>query len=141
MKLKSKLGTPIRINLGVFDKDKLIGWSWGFQESPAKYYMCNSAIIPEYRRKGLYTKLIKEVLLKAKEYGFQEIYSRHTATNNAVIIPKLKAGFKITSMEISDMFGTLIHLSYHTNKTRNKIFEYRVGQLKPDQEIKAIFKI
>jgi len=141
-KLKKNLGSPIRINLALFNEsEEFIGWSWGYQESPAKFYMCNSAVFPEYRRLGLYSLLLEKMLDKAIVHGFQEIYSRHVATNNAVIIPKLKAGFKITSMEISDLFGTVIHLSYHTNKKRNKVFDFRAGLIKPDQEIKDLFKI
>lgn len=66
---------------------------------------------------------------------------RHSATNNAVIIPKLKAGFVITSMEISDMFGVLVHLTYFPKVLRRKMITYRVGDMKPDEEIKKCLKI
>lgn len=134
--LHSHTGTPLRINLGLYHNDQFIGWSWGYQESAFKFYMCNSAIFPEYRRKGLYTLLLNKMIDKVAQLGFQEIYSRHTVTNNAVIIPKLKAGFTITSMEVSDLFGTLIILSYYPKELRRKILDYRVGQIKPDNEIK-----
>mgnify|MGYP000323521666 CR=1 FL=1 len=139
--LKAHLGNPIRINLGVYLNDEFVGWSWGFQDSALRFYMCNSAIFPEHRRKGLYSKLMSEMVKRVTELGFQEVFSRHTATNNAVIIPKLKAGFHITSMEISDMFGTLIHLSFFTNPKRKKMLDYRVGQIKPDEEIKKMLDI
>lgn len=140
-RLKQELGNPIRINLGVFYQGQFVGWSWGFQESPYKFYMCNSAIFPEHRRKGLYTELIKEMLKRIKSLGFQEVYSRHTAGNNAVIIPKLKAGFSISSMEISDLFGTLIHLTYYLIPLRKKVYDYRTGQIKPDNELSTVLGI
>jgi hypothetical protein len=136
--LSSHTGTPLRINLGMFKGDEFVGWSWGYQETAFKFYMCNSAILPEHRKLGLYTRLMNEMIKRTIVLGFQEIYSRHTATNNAVIIPKLKAGFIITTMQISDVFGVLIHLNYFPNKLRQKMMDYRVGQIKPDVEIKEL---
>lgn len=98
--------------------------------------MRNSAILPEHRRKGLYTQLLEETLRRVSADGFQKIYSRHSATNNDVIIPKLKAGFTISSLEVSDVFGVLVHLVYFPKKLRRKIMVYRVGDAKPDDEIK-----
>lgn len=139
--LKLNLGSPIRINLGLYHKHQFVGWSWGYQESGTKFYMCNSAVFPEHRRKGLYTMLLAEMVQRVTKLGFQEVYSRHTITNNAVIIPKLKAGFVITTMEMTDVFGALIHLVFFPNKLRNKILDYRVGQIKPDDEIKRNLEI
>lgn len=134
--LRAKLGNPIRINLGMYNGDEFIGWCWGYQESAMKFYMCNSAIFPEHRRKGLYTRLLNEMISRTKALGFQEVFSRHAATNNSIIIPKLKAGFKITTLEVSDLFGVCVHLNYYLNPLRTKILDYRVGQIKPDDEIR-----
>ncbi|MDG2348065.1 MAG: GNAT family N-acetyltransferase [Gammaproteobacteria bacterium] len=139
--LRSNMGQPIRINLGVYHGDEFIGWSWGFQESHLKFYMCNSAILPKYRRRGLYTMLVQKIIERAESYGFQEIYGRHAATNNGIIIPKLKLGFLITGIEISDAFGSLVHLSYFPKKIRKKMLDYRSGLIKPDDEIKRILKL
>jgi GNAT superfamily N-acetyltransferase len=140
--LGKALGTPYKLYLGVFDiNDMLAGWSWGQQESGSTFYMVNSAILPGYRRKGLYSALINRCLDMLSHKGFQLIYSRHRATNNAVIIPKLKAGFIISKMEIDDKFGVLVHLHFYTNNSRRKIMDYRSGQLKPDTEIKKLFKL
>jgi L-amino acid N-acyltransferase YncA len=103
--------------------------------------MCNSAVFPEHRKKGLYTALMKATLEVVTEMGFQRIYSRHTATNNAVIIPKLKAGFHMTHFELSDTFGVLVHLTYYPKDLRRKMLDYRAGQIKPDDEIRKLLKI
>ena len=79
--------------------------------------------------------MLFETLQRVKNLGFQELCSRHSVDNNAVIIPKLKAGFVITGVEISDMWGTLVNLSYYTNEKRRKVLSYRSGA-KPDSEIK-----
>ncbi len=70
----------------------VVGWSWGYETEPDVYYMCNTAIAAEHRRKGLYSALLPHVLDACRAEGFQAVFSRHAATNNAVIIPKLKAG-------------------------------------------------
>jgi ribosomal protein S18 acetylase RimI-like enzyme len=133
---------PFSMNLAVFDKkENFIGWSFGWQENPNTYYMCNSAVLPKYRRKGIYSALLDLNIEILKEKGFQLIYSRHNATNNNVIIPKLKKDFIISKMEISDTFGCLVHLHYYTNKTRRKIMDYRCGEKAPDDELKKLFNM
>lgn len=134
-------GAPYKLYLGAFDNNKLVGWSWGTQEGNSTFYMVNSAVLTDYRRKGIYGALIGKCIEVLSEKGFQLIYSRHCATNNAVIIPKLKAGFIISKMEIDDRFGVLIHLHFYTNNERRRIMDYRSGQLKPDEKIKALFKL
>lgn len=139
--LRLRMQGAYRQNLGVFLEDEFVGWSWGFQESGETFYMCNSAIMPEHRRKGLYTELLKSMLEVVTKEGFQKIYSRHVATNNAVLIPKLKAGFQITNLEMSDVFGVLVHLTYFPNPMRRKMLAYRSGQLRPDSEIRRWLRL
>ena len=134
--LKAKLGTPFRVNLGLFHKENFVGWSWGFQESAETFYMCNSAVLPHYRKQGYYTQLMNAVVDIAVGEGFQRLYSRHTITNNAIIIPKLKRGFVITNFELNVAFGTLIHLTYFPKEIARKILDYRAGQIQADDEIK-----
>ncbi|MCF8059305.1 MAG: GNAT family N-acetyltransferase [Bacteriovoracaceae bacterium] len=140
--LTENMGKPFCLHLGAFDSnDNFVGWSWGFQENSTTYYMCNSGVLEDHRKKGIYNALLRKSINVLSDMGFQLIYSRHCATNNAVIIPKLKAGFVISKMELSDVFGVLVHLHYYTNKTRKKIMDYRSGQLRPDDEIKKVFKL
>jgi ribosomal protein S18 acetylase RimI-like enzyme len=134
-RLQKNLNQMESFNLCVYFGDQFCGWFVGSQYNNETFYMRNSAILPEHRRKGLYTALMLEVLSRAKEQGYQIVLSRHTTTNNSIIIPKLKAGFMITAIEVSDRFGTLVHLSYFFNDTRKKVMEFRSGDLKPDQKI------
>jgi GNAT superfamily N-acetyltransferase len=139
--LRSLMGTPYQLRLGLFHHDQFAGWSAGHQESSETYYMRNSAILPAHRRKGLYSALLKQTLETVIAKGFQKIYSRHNATNNPVIIPKLRAGFSISSLEVSDMFGVLVHLTYFPSALRRKVMVYRVGDMKPDDEIRKCMKL
>ena len=142
-KLRKRIVCPnqYRIHLGVFYKNKFVGWSWGFQYSSTTFYMVNSAVLPAHRRLGVYTYLMKEVVNRASQEGFMYIYSRHIMTNNDILIPKLKMGFKITSFELSERFGSLVHLTYFPHKIRSDILDFRSGFKRPDKKMKKIFKI
>jgi ribosomal protein S18 acetylase RimI-like enzyme len=131
----------IKLNIGIFEGEKFCGWFTGDQYNNETFYMRNSAILPEFRRRGLYSALLDDVIERVKELGFQIILSRHTTTNNDIIIPKLKAGFIITAIEISDRFGTLVHLSYFYNQTRRDVMKFRSGDLKPDSVLKEAMGI
>ncbi len=133
---------PYKLYLGAFDKNnRFVGWSWGFQNDNSTFYMVNSAVLKKHQRKGIYTALLDKCIKITTKKGFQIIYSRHWTTNNAVIIPKLKAGFIISKMEINDKHGALIHLHYYPNKIRREIMDYRSGQTKPSAKIKKLFRI
>ncbi len=130
-----------RLNLAVFYKNELAGWSWGFQETPTVFYMCNSAILEKHRRKNLYTCLMKEMLKRVTKKGFMKIYSRHIITNNDILIAKLKEGFKITNFELSDSFGVMVHLTYFPQKIKNEIMDFRSGLNRPNKKLRRIFKL
>ena len=139
-KLKANMGTPHVLRLGVFHKTKFVGWHTGLQtDGGSAFYMQNSAILKKHRRKGLYSALLDRTIEIVDNMGYQAIYSRHHMTNNAVLIPKLKKGFKITSFELSDRYGSMVQLTRYKSKTRNKVLDYRVGMIKPDKELLSYF--
>jgi hypothetical protein len=139
--LKNRLGDPYKIFLGVFSpSNEFIGFSFGFQETEETFYMMASAILPEHRGFGLYNELLKIVIQKCTNEGFQKISGSHCATNNPVLIAKLKAGFVFSKIELSDLFGTIIHLVYFTNPLRRKVMNYRSGLNLPDAELKSKMK-
>ncbi len=139
--LKERMGDLFQLNLGLFSPDnEFVGFSFGAQESEETFYMMASAVLVSHRGKGLYSALVKEVIERCREEGFQKIYGTHCATNNAVLIPKLKLGFIFSKIELSDMFGTILHLQYYTNPLRRKILDYRSGLKVPGKDIKAVMK-
>jgi hypothetical protein len=113
----------------------------GLQESSEIFYMVNSAVLPPFRKKGIYAKLASTVVQEAVELGFQVVYSKHVATNNAVLIPKLKAGFTITSFEVSDQYGVLVHLKWYANSARRKMMDFRAGGVGFDADVRNILKL
>ncbi|MGZ3771441.1 MAG: GNAT family N-acetyltransferase [Bdellovibrio sp.] len=139
--LNKNLSQLIRFNLCIFKDEEFCGWFTGEQHNNDTFYMRNSAILPQHRLKGLYTALLFEVLARVEKMGFQVVLSRHTTTNNSIIIPKLKAGFIITALEVSETFGTLVHLKYFFNEKRKRVMQFRSGDLKPDDELKAALRM
>jgi len=119
---------PNTIHYLIEKDNELAGWSYGFQDGKEEFYMCNSGIFPKHRRQGLYSKILKVIMDEAIAKGFQIIHSKHALTNNAVIIPKLKAGFIISGIAMEDKFGTMLNLSYYVNKDRQAVMRFRSGE-------------
>ncbi len=137
--LGERLRERYTLSLGIFHRDEhgdehgdaFVGWHVGNQVEAGRFYMTNTGILQEHRGRGLYTALLPVVLNLLEQEGFQTVYSRHNLTNNAVIVPKLKAGFVISGFEVDDRFGTLVQLSYFFNPLRRKVIDVRVGQRAP----------
>lgn len=128
--LSQQVKKGIKLCALAYDGDRLIGWSLGEQENGDIFYMRSSAVYPEYRRRGVYQALLNMIVDQAVNLGFQQIRSRHLASNNAVIIPKLKSGFMIRGMEICERYGVLVLLSYYPHEKRQELFRYRTGETK-----------
>lgn len=112
--------------------DKCIGWHYGYQDGPMSYYMCNSAIIPEFRRQGCYSWLAEQVMKEMQARGYLKIKSRHHPTNTAVLIAKLKLGFIVSGLQVSSNFGTLVELEWHGNERVDDVMKFRCGAALPD---------
>jgi len=113
--------------------NEIVGWHSSRQTAPDRLYMELTGIFPGHKRQGLYTALIPIVLERAKKEGFELVVSRHHASNNAVLIPKMKAGFMIQSFEVYWRYGLMVHLHYHLIEHRKKVYQFRTGEhLLPD---------
>lgn len=134
-KLGKNLENLYDLRLGFFDGDEMIGWSYGTQMNTETFRMVTTGILPAFQGKGIYSSFLKCYSEYIKDRGFQILFSRHYATNNQVIVPKLRFGFLVSGFEISDQFGLLLWLSYYFNKTREKIMHTRSGLQQPDSEV------
>ncbi|MFN5539387.1 MAG: GNAT family N-acetyltransferase [Candidatus Melainabacteria bacterium] len=139
--LAKNAGTPYKLRLYILKNSEIVGWFYGEQKDSETFQMIQTAIFQEHQNKGIYKALLPIILEILKEKGFQKVFSRHKATNNQVIIPKLRQGFMITAFEVIDIFGVLIHLTYYFNENRQKLINYRVGQLKPDALLKEALSL
>ena len=138
--LANRFGNPYQLRLGFFDKDRMIGWNYGAQVSADTFRMITSGIEPAYQRKGVYSAFLPLIAEHLRDEGFQVILSRHYATDNQVIIPKLRFGFLISGFELTDEYGLLLRLSYFFNNTRRKVLHVRSGFQQPDTEVQQLIR-
>ena len=113
----------------IVHRSDIVGWSQWQQTDTDILTMRNTAIDPAHRRKGLYTALLPVVINHARSEGYQRIVSTHHASNNAVIIPKLKAGFIITGLNINEKYGAMITLTYYVYEGRLRCAKERIGHV------------
>lgn len=116
-----------RLQWGVFHGDEIVGWMFAQQIDPDTLLMRNTAIDPAHRGKGLYTALLPLVVEHALACGYQRIQSTHHASNNAVIVPKLKAGFIITGLNVNEKFGLLVTLTCYLTEAGHRLANERIG--------------
>ncbi len=88
----------------------LVGVVRGSQRLRADWHMSISAIKPAFQGLGIYTELLGRLLPIFREAGFRRVVSRHHADNSSVLVPKLKAGFIISGVEISPKRGLMVEL-------------------------------
>ena len=132
--LKGNLDKSVQLYFLIFDNEIPIGWHYGFQKSELEYFMANTGILPDYQNRRIYSAFLKYLIERAVNEGFQFITSIHHADNNAVLIPKLKAGFIIQSfgfliqtMILESNYGPMIQLVYPAKPIYRKMFNSQIG--------------
>lgn len=132
---KNRRQPPLRLSYVLEQEGNLVGWCTAYEKDVDEWYMHNTGIFKAHRKKGLYTAVLKLMIEYAKENGYLKISSTHNATNNAVIIPKLKAGFVISSLKINEKFGTMVELGYYVNPQIKAVINFRSGHHRLPQNL------
>jgi len=127
-KKKQSRKPPSRLSYVLEQEGNLVGWCTAYEKDIDEWYMHNTGIFKAHRKKGLYTAVLQLMIEHAKVEAYPKITSLHNATNNAVIIPKLKAGFVISGLAIHDKFGTMVELTYYVNPQIKAVINFRSGQ-------------
>lgn len=140
LRLAENLGSPYELRLGIFHNTEMIGWNYGIQVNADTFRMATTGIVAEHQRKGVYSQLLKVLAAHLREKGFQTIFSRHYATDNQVIVPKLKFGFLVSGFELTEEYGLLLRLSYFFNEARRKVLHVRSGFQQPDDEVRSLIR-
>lgn len=116
-----------RVRVGAFAGDDLVGWSHGWREAGGQLYVASSAVLPPYRRQGVYTRLLAAIEEQALALGCHRVISHQRADNSAVLIAKLKAGYVICGMEFSSEMGLLAKLARDLDPARRALFTARIA--------------
>jgi len=126
---------PDSLRVGIWHGENLIAWTFGWREGPAAFYMGASGVLTEHRRQGLYGILLAAVVEHCREQGYVSIWSRHIASNNPILIAKLRAGFVVSGMEMDPSYGMLLKLTRWLDPTAAAAFDARVGHAYPPPEL------
>ena len=118
-----------QVRIGAFHGDKLVAWSHAFLAPGGLLYVSNSAVVHEYRRRGLYTRLVAAIEDEARTLHCIRVESHHRAANNPVLIAKLKAGYTIVGTEFTSEMGLLVKMSKQLDARRDAVFQARAGVL------------
>ena len=100
------------------EQGELAGWSWGQMIDSSTFFMTNSGILPDYRRRGIYGAFLTHFLLYLETLGYERITSNHQINNRAILIAKLKAGFNINGMDLHEQWGAQVSLVYFPDHDR-----------------------
>lgn len=112
---------------------EVAGWQYSRQWDGRAAYMVNTAFLPAHRGQGLYTRLLPHILAALRDEGYQLVRSHHHATNNAVIVPKLRAGFRLQGLQV-DEHGVMGVLNYSFDPTYRDYMDIRSGLARPAGE-------
>jgi len=104
----------------------VVGGYWGQQDTFARYYMTVTVFRPAWRGRGLYRELLERVTAAVAASGFRELHSRHRADNNAILVPKLRAGWVISAFEVAPKWGLTVHLRKYLVDGLAEAHEYRI---------------
>lgn len=113
---------------------QVVGWHAARQRDRRAVYMSNTAFLPAHRGHGLYTRLLPVILAFLREQGYDLVHSRHHATNSAVLIPKLRAGFRLQGLEVGE-HGVMALLVHSFDDVYRAYMDVRSGLTRPAGEV------
>lgn len=121
---------PSLFGVAAYKADTLVGWSQGYRQGRREFHMLNSGVRNTGRRQGIYTTMVRAMLAHAEAQGYQRVTSRHSASNNAVIMAKLRLGFRVSGFEYSEVYGPLVQLTYLVNAARERLYRIRAASIR-----------
>jgi len=124
--LGAVLGKPLAHRILLVEHGEVIGAYWGQQAPLGRYLMVSTIIRPDRHGRGLYRALLPRIVEAVRDAGFTEIHSWHRADNNAVLVPKLKAGFVIMGFEVTPRFGVLVQLRRYLAENVELLNRHRI---------------
>lgn len=99
----------------------------GEQKTESMYRMWHTNIHPDFRRQGLYRMIVQGTIRYTAALGFDTISSEHAPCNNAILIAKLSAGFRVYALDMDPMAGPSLTLRYFHNPEHLGAYQLRCG--------------
>lgn len=124
-----------QIRIGAYAGEELIGWSHAYLQAGGVLHVANSAVLPAYRRKGVYTRLMQAVESEALALGCRRVESCHQTISAGVLIAKLKAGYLVVGTEFDAELGLLVRMAKNLASSRQQVLVGRAGTLEAAVEL------
>lgn len=121
--------TP-QLRLAALHGDDLAAWCFCLATRIDTLHMASSAVLEPHRRRGLYTAMANAVIGLARDAGYNALSSHHVATNNSILIAKLKLDFHILGVELDARNGVLISMEYPLSEARRAVLRARSGEVR-----------
>lgn len=141
--LRQNLAGARHLYFLLYDGERPIGWHFGFQRSELEYFMANTGLLPAYQGRGIYSAFLQFLIGHVVGQGFQYLTSMHHCDNNAVLIPKLKAGFLLQAlgfliqpMLLETNYGSMVQLVYPAKPLYREAFSARLGARALGEEVR-----
>ncbi len=100
-----------------------IGWVTGDMEDYMTFYLRLFGLLPEYRRKKVFSAFQQKFFEYLKEVGYERIASHHHINNRITLISQLKMGFSLVGFEVDERFGILAKVLYFLHEDRREGYE------------------
>jgi predicted GNAT family acetyltransferase len=120
-------GDPLRDFFIARTNGEVVAMFSGEDRGGGLYRMWHTIVHTAHRRRGIYRAILATTIGYTRELGFDMIGSEHAPCNNAVLIAKLSAGFRIVSLEIDAALGASIILRYYHHPDHLAAYELRCG--------------
>jgi hypothetical protein len=120
-------GQPLRDFTVVRHAGQIVAMFSGEQKTDGMYRMWHTNVHADFRRRGIYGHILRGTISYTHALGFDTITSEHAPGNNAVLIAKLGAGFRLYALEIDPMAGPSVILRYFHNPEHLAAYELRCG--------------
>lgn len=111
-------------------RGEVVGWHAGREIDKRTVQMSSTGFIPQHRGRGLYTRLLPRLMDMYQAEGYTLVNSQQHPTNTAVIVPKLREGFRIQGLELGRHGAKLIMVKTFDPVYR-QVMEIRSGMQLP----------
>jgi ribosomal protein S18 acetylase RimI-like enzyme len=103
-------GYPLRLLL--LEGRTRVGWHLGRMIDLETYEMTNSCVLPEFRRRGIYSAFTESLTADLRARGVRKVVSRHRPGNVPVLAAKSRLGFRPAGQVEDHRFGRLLCLEF-----------------------------
>lgn len=98
-RLRERLhGYPARLLLVALVEDRVVGYKFGYQDRPGRFYSWLGGVHPDFRRQGVASALMRQQHRLLRRAGYREVRCHTRNRFRGMLILSLRHGFEIIGM-------------------------------------------